>query len=124
MFKIFYLSKCGYSEKSLKIFEKYNLANQLDKINCDNQDNFLRDPDSKYILSDYSSYPKILYLSNSSHPVFVGGNSELERLIELIETKKITKCKKIPSQRYINKKNTCKIILDLVDKIYPSSKSH
>jgi len=33
-------------------------------------------------------------------------------------TKEITKCNKIPSQRFINKKKTCDIISDLVDKIY------
>jgi hypothetical protein len=57
-------------------------------------------------------------LKPKSKPVFVGGNSELEKLVNLVTTKEITKCKKIPSQRFINKKNTCKIILNLIDKIY------
>jgi glutaredoxin-related protein len=120
MFKIFYLSQCGYSKTSLKIINKYKLAKQSDQINCDDQNNFLQDPDSKYVLSDYSTYPKILYLPDKSKPIFVGGNSELEKLVYLVDSKEIVKCKKIPSQRFVNKKNTCKIILDLVDKIYPN----
>jgi hypothetical protein len=120
MFKIFYLSQCGYSRKSLEIIEKYNLANESDKINCDNENNFLQDPDSKFILQDYYSYPKILYLKPNSNPLFVGGNNEFERLVKLVITKEITTCKKIPYQRFVNKKNTCKIILNLVDKIFKS----
>jgi len=118
MFKIFYLSQCGYSRKSLEIFEKYNLANESDKINCDDPNIFLQDPDSKFVLSDYLTYPKILYLNSKSKPVFIGGNAELEQLVSLVTTKEITKCNKIPSQRFINKKKTCDIISDLVDKIY------
>jgi len=118
MFKIFYLSQCGYSRKSLEIIEKYNLANESDKINCDNENNFLQDPDSKFILEGYSTYPKILYLKSNSNPVFVGGNDELERFVSLVITKEITTCNKIPSQRFVNKKNTCKIISNLVDKIF------
>ncbi len=120
MFKIFYLSQCGYSRKSLEIFEKYNLTNESNKINCDNRDNFVKDPDSKYVLPNYSTYPKILYLPDKSEPVFVGGNAELEKLVNIIKTKEIIKCEKIPPQRFLNKKNTCKIILNLVDKIYPN----
>lgn len=62
MFKIFYLSQCGYSKKSLEIINKYNLSNESDKINCEDENNFMNDPDSKYIPIDYSTYPKILYL--------------------------------------------------------------
>ncbi len=117
MFKIFYLSQCGYSKKSLEIIEKYNLANGSDKINCDNPNSFSQDPDSKFVLPDYSSYPKILYLDPKKNPVFIGGNAELEKLISLVSNKEITKCNKIPPQRFIDKKITCKIILNLVKTI-------
>jgi hypothetical protein len=60
-------------------------------------------------------------LKYKSDPVFVGGNNELEKLVSLVTSKEIITCKKIPSQRFINKKNTCKIISNLVDKIYLKS---
>lgn len=127
MFKIFYLSECGYSKKSLEILKKYKLTNQSNKINCDNRDNFSQDPDSKYIPSDYFTYPKILYLPTgpssdprSPDPVFVGGNSELEKFINLVVSKEIVGCENIPPQRFVNKFNTCKIIIDLIKIIYPN----
>lgn len=112
MFKIFYLSKCGYSQNALKTLRSNNLVNDKNEINCDNRDDFFKDPDSKYILNDYSTYPKILFIGFKK-PIFIGGNSELTKLIEIV-SKPLDDEQKIPSQKYINRKLTCKILLKLL----------
>ena len=121
MFKIFYLSTCGYSVNALETLHNYSLVIAENEINCDIKDNFLNDPDHILIPSDYTSYPKILYLQNSK-PIFIGGNKELTALFNIITTPLDPKCKKIPSQRFIDRKTTCEILLKLNKQINKQNK--
>lgn len=118
MFKIFYLSNCGYSKKALETLNKYKLADIHNQINCDDETIFTSDSNNVYIPSDYSSYPKILYIGNSNKkPIFIGGSDELEKLFQLVTTPDICNSDKIPSQRFIDRRTTCKILLKLEKQI-------
>ena len=113
MFKIFYLSKCIHSKNAIQTLNKYNLVTKSNIINCDNKNNFTSDPTHTVVPSEYLTYPKIIYMLEEN--VFVGGNDELVKLISVLTDKK--SLDKIPSQRFIDRKNTCKILLNLSDKI-------
>jgi hypothetical protein len=114
MFKIFYLYGCGYSEKALELMHKYNLVNKLNEIECTNSDVFSFDPDLNFIPSDYQTYPKILYIDKKNNKkIFIGGYTELDKLINLATTPAILECNKVPAQKYIEKNSTCKILIKL-----------
>jgi glutaredoxin-related protein len=115
MFKIFYLENCGYSLKALNILHKYDLVNKLDEIKSGIDELEVQDLDLELIPPSYTSYPKILYMDKTKY--FIGGYDELEKLINLVTTPTILNCKEIPSQRFIDKKITCKILLELTNKI-------
>jgi len=115
MFKIFYLENCGYSLKALNILHKYDIVNKLDEINCSINSEQVQDPDLELVPPSYTSYPKIIYMGKTKY--FVGGYTELEKLIDLVTTPTILECNQVPSQRFINKKTTCKILLELTNKI-------
>lgn len=113
MFKIFYLTNCGYSRAALETLEKFNISNLSNQINCDDKNNFTSDPNHVFVPSDYTSYPKILFVSKNSDSIFIGGNDELDKLINLVTTPIICTNEKIPSQRFISRRTTCKILLAL-----------
>jgi len=115
MFKIFYLENCGYSLKALNILHKYDLVNKLDEIKSGVDNIEVQDSDLELIPPSYTSYPKILYMDKTKY--FIGGYDELEKLINLVTTPTILNYKEIPSQRFIDKKITCKILLELTNKI-------
>ena len=115
MFKIFYLENCGYSLKALNILHKYDLVNKSEEINSGIDNEQVQDPDLELVPPSYTSYPKIIYMDKTKY--FIGGYNELEKLINLVTTPKILNCKQIPPQRFIHKKITCKILLELTNNI-------
>jgi hypothetical protein len=115
MFKIFYIENCNYSLKALNLLDKYNLVDKLNKIKSDIDELEIQDSDLEFIPVSYTSYPKILFIDRTKY--FIGGYDELEKLINLVTTPTILNCEQIPSQRFINKRITCKILLELTNKI-------
>ena len=114
MFKVYYLSYCPHSLATLKTLEELKLENNL--IKCDSRDIEYPDNDKNIIPQDYSTYPQVLFKTNSE-TFFIGGNNEFQELIKLLNTLKKNVKAKIKSQRYIEKENTCLILYNIINKI-------
>jgi hypothetical protein len=111
MFKVFYLSYCGYSQKTLSSIKKLKLKSEL--IQCDNKEKFLNDEDSKNMPVDYTTYPKILFKTDKKI-IFIGGNEELQKLLLLLDELKKNINFKINSQKYIEKNEICYILTKIL----------
>jgi len=109
MFKVFYLSYCGHSQKTLSSIKK--LKSEL--VQCDNNENFLKNEDSKYIPIDYTMYPKILFKTDNKI-IFIGGNEEIQKLLTLLDELKKNIDFKINPQKYIKKNEICYILIKIL----------
>jgi glutaredoxin len=115
MFKVYYLSYCPHSQATLKTLEELELNNKI--IECDNRNIEYSDTDKKIIPQGYSTYPQVLFESTNSKSLFIGGNSEFQELIKLLNKLKKNVNAKIKPQRYIEKENTCLILYNIINKI-------
>ena len=114
MFKVYYLSYCPHSQATLKTLKDLDLYCKV--IECDSRNIEYPDTDKKIIPQDYSTYPQILFeIDNKT--IFIGGNSEFQELIKLLNKLKININAKIKPQRYIEKEYTCLILYDIINKI-------
>jgi hypothetical protein len=111
MFKVFYQSYCDYSQKTLSSINKFKLKSEL--IQCDNNENFINNEDSKHIPIHYTTYPKILFKTDKKI-LFIGGNEEFQKLLILLDELKKDINFKIDSQKYIKKNETCYILTKIV----------
>ena len=110
MFKVFYIDNCGFSSNTLSILDKLKL--KYNKILCNNN-NYELDEDYKNVINYYTTYPKIFYKTKNK-TIFIGGNAELESLINLSE--KLIKNNKelITPQKYIDNKTTNYLLIKLI----------
>lgn len=108
MFKVFYLSNCTYSKKTINTITKLKLLSDL--IECDNNKyiNFQDVP------NNYLTYPKVLFKTDKK-TIFIGGNEEFQNLIILLEKLKKNINYKIEPQKYIKKKDVCNILIELTN---------
>jgi glutaredoxin len=114
MFKVYYLSYCPHSLATLKTLEELKLENNL--IKCDSRDIEYPDTDKKIIPQGYSTYPQVLFEIDDK-TFFIGGNSEFQELITLLNKLKKNVKAKIKPQKYIEKENTCLILYNIINKI-------
>ena len=113
MFKVYYLSYCSHSQATLKTLKDLNLYCKV--IECDSRNIEYPDTDKKIIPQDYSTYPQVLFeIDNKT--IFIGGNSEFQELIKLLNKLKKNINAKIKPQRYIEKENTCLILYNIIKK--------
>ena len=82
MFKVFYQSYCDYSQKTLSSINKFKLKSEL--IQCDNNENFINNEDSKHIPIHYTTYPKLLFKTDKKI-LFIGGNEEFQKFKEVVQ---------------------------------------
>ena len=111
MFKVYYLSYCPHSQATLKTLKELKLENEL--IKCDSRDIEYPDTDKKIIPQDYSTYPQVLF-EKEKKTIFIGGNSEFQELIKLLNKLKKNINTKIKPQKYIEKENTCYILYNML----------
>jgi glutaredoxin len=111
MFRVYYLSYCPHSKATLKTLEELNLKCNL--IECDSRNIEYPDTDKKIIPQDYSTYPQVLFKTDSK-TIFIGGNSEFQELIKLLNKLKKNINSKIKPQKYIEKENTCYILYNII----------
>lgn len=111
MFKVYYLSYCSHSLETLKILEELKLKKEL--IKCDSRNIEYPDTDKKIIPQDYSTYPQVLFEIDGK-TIFIGGNSEFQELIKLLNKLKKNIKAKIKPQKYIEKENTCLILYNII----------
>ena len=114
MFKVYYLSYCPHSQATLKTLEELKLENNL--IKCDSRDIEYPDTDKKIIPQGYYTYPQVLFEIDGK-TFFIGGNSEFQELITLLNKLKKNVKAKIKPQKYIEKENTCLILYNIINKI-------
>jgi glutaredoxin len=117
MFKVFYLSYCGYSKKTLETLETLKIKNIIknyELIECDDRTKLNSDTDSEYIPTSYTTYPKVLFKTNDKI-FFIGGNQEFQKILSLLYELKKNSNAEITNQKYIkDKKDICYILLKLL----------
>jgi len=112
MFTIFYLSNCGYSMKTLKTIKDNNFPSR--NIKCDRNNGICSsDPDLKIIPETYTSYPKILFQIKDKK-IFIGGNQELDKIMDILKEIKKNPDIVIQSQRFIKQSYLYYILLKLI----------
>ena len=111
MFKIFYISNCPYSSQTKQTIEQSNFKYEL--ITCDDRTQCNNDIDYINISNTYRTFPKIFF-KTKKRTIFTGGNEELQRLLQLLSELKQNKDMEITNQKYIDKKNTCYILIKLI----------
>jgi glutaredoxin len=110
MFKVFYISGCHYSSKTVDTLN--NLKYKTDLILCNDREQCSQDIDYNEIVKTYKTFPKVFYKSKK-HTFFIGGNQELQELLTLYNNLIADDKYNITSQRFINKRKTIYILSKL-----------
>jgi glutaredoxin len=115
MFKIYYLSYCPYSQKALKTLKKITKdVKEINEIECDANRSMCN------VEKDYHTFPKIYFIDNNKE-YFIGGNSDLEQILNLLnKIKKNANIKRSDynqSLKYLNNThNLLKVLLFIANK--------
>ena len=104
--KVIVLENCPYSIAAVELLNNYKI--QFDKIVVN------REEKEKYKTDEISTFPQI-YILNKSEKLLLGGYSDIEEIINIInQYKDLNKIKKKLNIKYIHKMNNNKIILRII----------
>lgn len=108
MFKVFYISNCGYSSNTVKTLQNSKYETKLINMN-----DYTEDKDYVIISETYSSYPKIFFKVNDKY-IFIGGDSELQTILKLLYNLILDPKFELENQKYIDQKTLCAILITLI----------
>jgi len=79
---IYSLNGCGYSSAALNTLKENNIKHKIYHIDWENKEDYK-------IKNNMSTFPQIFYEKKNGSKVKIGGNSELNNLLEIIKKTKM-----------------------------------
>jgi len=100
--KVIVLENCPYSIAAVELLNNYNIKFQKILVKQNNKE--------KFKTNEISTFPQI-YMINKNEKLLLGGYSDLEEIINIInQTKNLDKIKDILKEKYSNNKIILRII--------------
>ena len=100
--KVIVLENCPYSIAAVELLNNYNIKFQKKLVKQNNKE--------KFKTNEISTFPQI-YMINKNEKLLLGGYSDLEEIINIInQTKNLDKIKDILKEKYSNNKIILRII--------------
>lgn len=104
--KVIVLENCPYSIAAAELLENYNIQFQKKLVKQNNKE--------KFKTNEISTFPQI-YMINKTEQILLGGYSDLEEIMNIINSSKnLDKIKDELKKKYLNNKNNLKIILRII----------
>jgi glutaredoxin len=104
MFTVYYKSTCPHSLKALDALDK-------EKLEYKKFEGY--ETPHHAIPGDFNTFPKILY-NHEKRNIFIGGNSELQELLDLKNKLRKDSTTKISPLKYLTKKQICLTLFEII----------
>jgi glutaredoxin len=105
--KVIVLENCPYSIAAVELLTNYNIPFEKILVKQNNKE--------KFKTSEIATFPQI-YMINDKEQILLGGYSDLEEIIDIINSSKnLDKIKEKLREKYSNYKNIQRIILRIIE---------
>jgi len=81
---IYSLNGCGYSRAAVETLKKNNIKHEIINVDWDNKEDYKRS-------NNMQTFPQVFFKKKSSSRIKIGGNSDLNNILDLVKKTKKNK---------------------------------